>query len=138
MSPCEFRRKATSKNLNEETKRFERVIEDFDSLVLSCIFSELGVVSFAVGSRPGRCPRSLLARAPRRAGAIIGTWRLPAPIGGALPGVHVVRNLADVEAMAPQFNKGAKVLIGDGAVSGAILSDGAETGGRRNSDRLLR
>jgi len=44
--------------------------------------------------------------------------RLPAAIGGALDGVHVVRNLADVDAMAPQFKAGARVLIVGGGYIG--------------------
>ena len=31
--------------------------------------------------------------------------RLPAAIGGDLEGVHVVRDLADVDAMAPRFSQ---------------------------------
>ncbi|WP_299564813.1 FAD/NAD(P)-binding oxidoreductase [uncultured Sulfitobacter sp.] len=44
--------------------------------------------------------------------------RLPAAIGGALDGVHVVRNLAGVDAMAPRFVKGARVLIVGGGYIG--------------------
>ncbi len=44
--------------------------------------------------------------------------RLPAAIGGVLDGVHVVRNLADVDAMAPRFAKGARVLIVGGGYIG--------------------
>ena len=44
--------------------------------------------------------------------------RLPAAIGGALEGVHVVRGLADVDAMAPRFTKGARVLIVGGGYIG--------------------
>ena len=44
--------------------------------------------------------------------------RLPAAIGGALPGVHTVRSLADVEAMAPAFVKDARVLIVGGGFIG--------------------
>jgi len=44
--------------------------------------------------------------------------RLPAAIGGALKGVHVVRDLADVDAMAPDFAKGARVLIVGGGYIG--------------------
>lgn len=44
--------------------------------------------------------------------------RLPASIGGDLEGVHVVRDLADVDAMGPQFTKGAKVLIVGGGYIG--------------------
>lgn len=43
---------------------------------------------------------------------------LPASIGGALDGVHVVRDLADVDAMAPRFTNGAKVLIVGGGYIG--------------------
>jgi 3-phenylpropionate/trans-cinnamate dioxygenase ferredoxin reductase subunit len=44
--------------------------------------------------------------------------RLPASIGGALEGVHVVRDLADVDAMGPRFAKGARVLIVGGGYIG--------------------
>lgn len=44
--------------------------------------------------------------------------RLPAAIGGQLDGVHVVRDLADVDGMAPRFVKGAKVLIVGGGYIG--------------------
>jgi 3-phenylpropionate/trans-cinnamate dioxygenase ferredoxin reductase subunit len=44
--------------------------------------------------------------------------RLPAAIGGALGGVHVVRTLADVDAMAPGFVPGARVLIVGGGYIG--------------------
>lgn len=44
--------------------------------------------------------------------------RLPASIGGALDGVHVVRDLADVDAMGPRFTKGARVLIVGGGYIG--------------------
>ena len=44
--------------------------------------------------------------------------RLPAAIGGDLDGVHVVRGLADVDAMAPRFVKGARVLIVGGGYIG--------------------
>ncbi len=44
--------------------------------------------------------------------------RLPAAIGEALDGVHVVRDLADVGAMAPRFTAGARVLIVGGGYIG--------------------
>ncbi|MFW2541124.1 NAD(P)/FAD-dependent oxidoreductase [Primorskyibacter sp. 2E107] len=44
--------------------------------------------------------------------------RLPAAIGGALEGVFEVRTLADVDAMAPRFTAGAKVLIVGGGYIG--------------------
>ena len=43
---------------------------------------------------------------------------LPAAIGGDLNGVHVVRGLADVDAMAPACVEGAKVLIVGGGYIG--------------------
>jgi 3-phenylpropionate/trans-cinnamate dioxygenase ferredoxin reductase subunit len=44
--------------------------------------------------------------------------RLPAAIGGDLAGVHVVRDLADVDAMAPVVTKGARALIVGGGYIG--------------------
>ena len=44
--------------------------------------------------------------------------RLPAAIGGDLDGVMVVRGLQDVDAMAPRFAKGARVLIVGGGYIG--------------------
>jgi 3-phenylpropionate/trans-cinnamate dioxygenase ferredoxin reductase subunit len=44
--------------------------------------------------------------------------RLPAAIGGALEGVFVVRDLKDVDAMAPGFTEGARVLIVGGGYIG--------------------
>ncbi|MCI2399483.1 FAD/NAD(P)-binding oxidoreductase [Aliiroseovarius subalbicans] len=44
--------------------------------------------------------------------------RLPASIGGDLPGVHVVRTLADVDAMEPEFVEGHRVLIVGGGYIG--------------------
>ena len=44
--------------------------------------------------------------------------RLPAAIGGDLDGVFVVRDLRDVDAMAPRFVKGARVLIVGGGYIG--------------------
>ena len=44
--------------------------------------------------------------------------RLPTSIGGDLEGVHVVRDLADVDAMGPRFVKGARVLIVGGGYIG--------------------
>ena len=44
--------------------------------------------------------------------------RLPAAIGGDLDGVMVVRGLHDVDAMAPRFAKGARVLIVGGGYIG--------------------
>ena len=44
--------------------------------------------------------------------------RLPATIGGDLDGVHVVRTLADVDAMAPGVTEGARALIVGGGYIG--------------------
>ena len=44
--------------------------------------------------------------------------KLPASIGGALQGVHVVRSLADVDAMAPDIKEDARALIVGGGYSG--------------------
>ncbi|MDB3929507.1 NAD(P)/FAD-dependent oxidoreductase [Paracoccaceae bacterium] len=43
---------------------------------------------------------------------------LPTAIGGALDGVHVVRDLRDVDAMAPRFDAKARVLIVGGGYIG--------------------
>jgi 3-phenylpropionate/trans-cinnamate dioxygenase ferredoxin reductase subunit len=44
--------------------------------------------------------------------------RLPAAIGGDLPGVFTLRNLADVDGMQPYFRKGARVVIVGGGYIG--------------------
>jgi 3-phenylpropionate/trans-cinnamate dioxygenase ferredoxin reductase subunit len=44
--------------------------------------------------------------------------RLPEAIGGTLEGVFTVRDLADVDAMAPRFAEGARVLIVGGGYIG--------------------
>lgn len=44
--------------------------------------------------------------------------RLPTAIGGDLEGVHVVRGLGDVDAMAPQVREGARALIVGGGYIG--------------------
>ncbi|MEM9583876.1 MAG: FAD-dependent oxidoreductase [Pseudomonadota bacterium] len=43
---------------------------------------------------------------------------LPAAIGGTLPGVHVVRSLADVDGMAASFQPGKRALIVGGGYIG--------------------
>ena len=43
---------------------------------------------------------------------------LPASVGGNLPGVHTVRGLADVNAMAVEFRPGARVVIVGGGYIG--------------------
>ncbi len=60
--------------------------------------------------------------------------RLPASIGGALEGVHVVRDLADVDAMAPRFEPGNKVLIVGG---GYIGLEAASVAAKRGLDVTL-
>lgn len=44
--------------------------------------------------------------------------RLPAAIGGNLADVHVVRNLADVDAMAPAMRPGARLVVVGGGYIG--------------------
>lgn len=44
--------------------------------------------------------------------------RLPAAMGGDLPGVHYVRTLSDVDGMAPEFLPGRRVLIVGGGYIG--------------------
>ncbi len=44
--------------------------------------------------------------------------RLPAAIGGTLRGVHVVRTLADIDAMMPEVTPGKRVLIVGGGYIG--------------------
>ena len=44
--------------------------------------------------------------------------RLPAAIGGDLPGVHVVRQLADIDRMAPEMTAGKRLLVVGGGYIG--------------------
>lgn len=44
--------------------------------------------------------------------------RLPAAIGGDLPGVHVVRQLADIDALAPDMVAGRRLLVVGGGYIG--------------------
>ncbi len=44
--------------------------------------------------------------------------RLPAAVGGDLAGVHVLRDLADVDAMRPSFVPGARLLVVGGGYIG--------------------
>lgn len=55
--------------------------------------------------------------------------RLPAEAGGTLGGVHVVRRLADVDAMAPEFRPGARALIVGGGYIGLEAAAVAATQG---------
>jgi 3-phenylpropionate/trans-cinnamate dioxygenase ferredoxin reductase component len=55
--------------------------------------------------------------------------RLPAAIGGDLDGVFAVRNLADVDAMAPRFVDGARlVIVGGGYIGLEAASVAAKLG----------
>ena len=54
---------------------------------------------------------------------------LPTAIGGALDGVHVVRDLRDVDAMAPRFVAKARVLIVGGGYIGLEAAAVAATKG---------
>ena len=67
---------------------------------------------------------------------------LPTDIGGALDGVHVVRDLRDVDAMAPRFDAKARVLIVGGGYIGLEAAAVAATKGLEvtlveMSDRIL-
>jgi len=54
---------------------------------------------------------------------------LPAAIGGALEGVHLIRTLADIDAMAPAFRPGARALIvGGGYIGLEAAAAAAKTG----------
>lgn len=44
--------------------------------------------------------------------------RLPAAIGGDLPGVHTIRTLADIERLAPQMTAGRRLLVVGGGYIG--------------------
>ncbi len=55
--------------------------------------------------------------------------RLPAAVGGDLEGVYTVRTLADVDAMAPEFRAGRKLLIvGGGYIGLEAAAVGAKLG----------
>ena len=55
--------------------------------------------------------------------------RLPAGIGGDLPGVFTVRTLADVDAIAPEFCEGRRLLIvGGGYIGLEAAAVGAQLG----------
>lgn len=67
---------------------------------------------------------------------------LPAAIGGALNGVHTVRSLADVDAMAPAFVKDARILIVGGGYIGLEAAAVAALSGMKvtlieMADRIL-
>lgn len=51
--------------------------------------------------------------------------KLPEAIGGALPKVHVVRTIADIKDMAPDFVPGAKVLVVGGGYIGLEAASAA-------------
>ncbi|MDF0603480.1 FAD-dependent oxidoreductase [Psychromarinibacter sp. C21-152] len=68
--------------------------------------------------------------------------RLPAAIGGDLPGVHTVRSLADVDAMAPAFRDGARALVVGGGYIGLEAAAVARQSGMQvtlveMADRIL-
>ena len=68
--------------------------------------------------------------------------RLSAAIGGGLSGVHVVRDLRDVDAMAPKFVTAARVLIVGGGYIGLEAAAVAATKGLKvtlveMADRIL-
>ncbi len=55
--------------------------------------------------------------------------RLPNTVGGNLEGVYTVRDLADVDAMAPEFRPGARVLVIGGGYIGLEAAAVAATRG---------
>ncbi len=68
--------------------------------------------------------------------------RLPAAIGGALDGVYTVRDLKDVDQMAPEFAEGRHVLIVGGGYIGLEAAAVAATKGLKvtlveMADRIL-
>ena len=68
--------------------------------------------------------------------------RLPAAIGGELEGVHVVRTLAGVDAMAPAFVEGARALVVGGGYIGLEAAAVAAKSGMKvtlieMADRIL-
>jgi len=66
-------------------------------------------IAFADGSTRGFDQLALTTGALPR--------RLPAAAGGALAGVHVLRRIADVDAMAPEVRPGARaVIVGGGYI----------------------
>ncbi|WP_101067027.1 NAD(P)/FAD-dependent oxidoreductase [Roseovarius salinarum] len=69
--------------------------------------------------------------------------RLPGSVGGELEGVHVIRNLKDVDTMAPEFTPGARVLIVGGGYIGleaaAVAAEkGLEVTIVEMADRILK
>lgn len=69
--------------------------------------------------------------------------RLPADIGGDLPGTHAVRTLADVDRMAPEFVAGRHLLVIGGGYIGLEAAAVAATRGLsvtvvESADRILR
>lgn len=81
-------------------------------LRLGCPATEIDAAARAVVTPSGTVPYDALAltvgAAPRR---------LPADIGGDLSGVHVIRDLADVNGLAPQMRPGRRlVVIGGGYI----------------------
>jgi 3-phenylpropionate/trans-cinnamate dioxygenase ferredoxin reductase subunit len=57
--------------------------------------------------------------------------RLPGRVGGERGGVHLVRTLADVDAMAPEFREGARLLIVGGGYIGLEAAAVAASKGLR-------
>lgn len=51
--------------------------------------------------------------------------KLPAQLGGELPGVYTLRNMADIDSMAPEFQAGRKLLIIGGGYIGLEIAAAA-------------
>ena len=67
---------------------------------------------------------------------------LPAALGGELPGVHSLRNIADAEAMMPELRAGRKLLIIGGGyigleVAAVARKSGLEVAVVEMADRIL-
>ena len=54
--------------------------------------------------------------------------KLPAQLGGELPGVYTLRNMADIDRMAPEFQVGRKLLIIGGGYIGLEAAAAARIG----------
>ncbi len=62
--------------------------------------------------------------------------RLPAAIGGDLPGVYTVRTLADVDAMEPEFRAGRRlIIVGGGYIGLEAAAVGRQAGATGDADR---
>jgi 3-phenylpropionate/trans-cinnamate dioxygenase ferredoxin reductase subunit len=55
--------------------------------------------------------------------------RLPAAMGGTLPGSYTIRNMADIDAIAPEFQQGRRlVIVGGGYIGLEVAAVAAKLG----------